>query len=61
MRYAQHNKLEHLTNDQLDHLVVAQSEVEGFALLDTLFSDTKATFATLQSMEDASEDAFKTL
>jgi len=59
--YAEYNKLTHLTNQQLDHLVVAQVEVEGFALLDTMFTETPSTIWTLQGMEDANEDPFKTL
>lgn len=61
IRYAQYNKLTQLSNEQLDLLVVCQTEVEAFGLLDTLFTDTKRTLQTLTEMEDQNEDSFKTL
>lgn len=61
IRYAQYNQVNQLSQEQIDNIVVVQTEVEAFGLLDTLFTDTTRSLATLTEMEDQSEDPFKTL
>jgi DNA polymerase III delta subunit len=59
--YAQYHELTTITTTQIDTITIPKDEDIVFSVLDTLFSDTAKTYATLEQLHQQYEDPFKML